>query len=86
MLMCGICARVVSVEPNIIVAIALAIIAIFEMTVLSLVFADLLSLTEIATILTRVSSGPPCPIFVHSMSYREAVCNPASNLNLDRSC
>jgi hypothetical protein len=58
MLMCGICARVVSVEPNIIVAIALAIIAIFEMAVLSLDFADLLSLIEIATILTRASVGP----------------------------
>jgi hypothetical protein len=56
--MCGICARVVSVEPNIIVAIALAIIAIFEMAVLSLDFADLLSLIEIATILTRASVGP----------------------------
>jgi hypothetical protein len=32
----------------------------------------------------RPLSGPPCPIFVHSMSYRQTVCNPALNLTLDR--
>jgi hypothetical protein len=40
------------------------------------------ALRSCSVVLPPLPRAPQCPIFVHSMSYREAVCNPASNLNL----
>jgi hypothetical protein len=66
-------------------AIAPAITAVFGMAELSLVFANLLPLTEVTTILMRgLCRVPHAPFFVHSMSYRQTVCNFALNLALDR--
>src|SRR5215831_19942171 len=83
MSICGMSARVLSVEPHIMATTAAAVTTAFDIIELGIVLAEVPSSTEVEIILIMrgLCRAPPHPHSVHSMNYREAVYNAVMTLS-----